>query len=140
MLGDFNSHLGVHRIGFEECTGKFGYGLQNKEGKDLLEVCAGAGWKIVNTWFDKRESHRVTYKSGGRFSQIDLIIIKGCDWKFVKDCKVIPSETVATQHKPVVAQIEVQKFEKKIVKIHLNRDDYLSEVMNNTGLQINIFS
>ena len=31
---------------------------------------------VLNTYFKKREEHRVTYKSGGRSTQVDYIVCR----------------------------------------------------------------
>ena len=33
IMGDFNVHVGVVELGEEECFGKFGWGMRNREGQ-----------------------------------------------------------------------------------------------------------
>lgn len=68
---------------------------------------------IANTWFKKRDSHLITYRSGSNFSQIDFILTQKVDQKYCKDCKVIPRESVATQHRLVVLDTCIRSWKKK---------------------------
>lgn len=61
---------------------------------NLLEMCSFNGSMIENTWFEKRDSQLYTYYSGRSKTQIDMIIVRKAQWKYVMDAKVIPSETV----------------------------------------------
>jgi hypothetical protein len=60
---------------------------------------------LVNTFFQKRQEHRVTYKSGGRSTQVDYILCRRCNLKEIKDCKVMAGESVAKQHRMVLCRI-----------------------------------
>ena len=60
---------------------------------------------ILNTLFKKRESHLVTYESGGRRSQIDYIMTRMQDKQSCVNCKVLPGEWEEGQHKIVVADL-----------------------------------
>ena len=53
---------------------------------------------IVNTFFDKRPNHVVTYKSGGRQSEIDFLMCRRQRLDEVNNCKVINGKSVAAQH------------------------------------------
>ena len=44
----------------------------------------------------------ITYKSGNRRTTIDYILVKRTDLKAAKDCKVIPGESIAMQHRIIV--------------------------------------
>ncbi|XP_067349374.1 uncharacterized protein [Channa argus] len=60
---------------------------------------------VVNTFFQKRQEHRVTYKSGGRSTQVDDILCRRCNLKEISDCKVLVGESVARQHRMVVCKM-----------------------------------
>ena len=53
---------------------------------------------LVNTFFEKRPNHIVTYKSGGRQSQIDFLMCRRRQLHGVEKCKVINGESMAEQH------------------------------------------
>ncbi|KAK3537437.1 hypothetical protein QTP70_009974 [Hemibagrus guttatus] len=63
---DFNGHVGEGNTGDEEVMGKFGVKERNLEGQMVVDFAKRMDMAVVNTYFQKREEHRVTYKSGGR--------------------------------------------------------------------------
>ncbi|KAK3507855.1 hypothetical protein QTP70_001701 [Hemibagrus guttatus] len=63
---DFNGHVGEGNTGDEEVMGKFGVKERNLEGQMVVDFAKRMHMAVVNTYFQKREEHRVTYKSGGR--------------------------------------------------------------------------
>ncbi|KAK3530735.1 hypothetical protein QTP70_000759 [Hemibagrus guttatus] len=66
---DFNGHVGEGNTGDEEVMGKFGVKERNLEGQRVVDFAKRMDMAVVNTYFQKREEHRVTYKSGGRRTQ-----------------------------------------------------------------------
>ncbi|KAK3521020.1 hypothetical protein QTP86_018665, partial [Hemibagrus guttatus] len=68
---DFNGHVGEGNTGDEEVMGKFGVTERNLEGQMVVDFALRMDMAVVNTYFQKREEHRVTYKSGG-LKRIDL--------------------------------------------------------------------
>ncbi|KAK3518309.1 hypothetical protein QTP86_020982 [Hemibagrus guttatus] len=86
---DFNGHVGEGNTGDEEVMGKFG----------------------------KREEHRVTYKSGGRRTQVDYILCRRRNLKEISDCKVVVGESVARQHRMVVCRMTLMVCKTKRSKI-----------------------
>ncbi|KAK3562816.1 hypothetical protein QTP86_009973 [Hemibagrus guttatus] len=66
---DFNGHVGDGNRGDEEVMGKFGVKERNLEGQMVVDFAKRMDMAVVNTYFQKREAHRVTYKSGGRSTQ-----------------------------------------------------------------------
>ncbi|KAL6507200.1 hypothetical protein OROHE_022099 [Orobanche hederae] len=63
--GDLNGHVGVSRDGFESVHGGFGFGDRNEAGNGILDFALAYDLGIMNTWFEKRDSHLVTYRNGG---------------------------------------------------------------------------
>ncbi|KAK3506239.1 hypothetical protein QTP70_017788 [Hemibagrus guttatus] len=61
---DFNGHVGEGNTGDEEVMGKFGVKEKNLEGQMVVDFAKRMDMGVVNTYFQKREEHRVTYKSG----------------------------------------------------------------------------
>ncbi|KAK3550621.1 hypothetical protein QTP70_001816 [Hemibagrus guttatus] len=69
---DFNGHVGEGNRGDEEVMGKFGVKERSLEGQMVVDFAKRMDMAVVNTYFQKREEHRVTYKSGGRRTQVLL--------------------------------------------------------------------
>ncbi|KAK3539760.1 hypothetical protein QTP70_013192 [Hemibagrus guttatus] len=70
---DFNGHVGEGNTGDEEVMGKFGVKERNLEGQMVVDFAKRMDMAVVNTYFQKREEHRVTYKSRGRSTQVDYV-------------------------------------------------------------------
>ena len=109
VAGDFNAHVGEVQDGEEECLGKFGWGTRNREGQDLVEMLSRNGLVLAGTFFQKQESHKITYRSGQNMSMIDMLVTRSQQRWRIKDCKVIPGEFVCTQHKPLIFEIRVER-------------------------------
>ncbi|KAK3574008.1 hypothetical protein QTP86_034351 [Hemibagrus guttatus] len=106
MIGaDFNGHVGEGNRGDEEVMGKFGVKERNLEGQLVVDFSKRMDMAVVNTYFQKREEHRVTYKSGGRRTQVDYILCRRGNLKEISDCKVVVGESVARQHRMVVCRM-----------------------------------
>ncbi|KAL5135652.1 Craniofacial development protein 2 [Glycine soja] len=111
--GDLNGHVGSVARGFEGVHGGFGLGEMNGEGKSILEFSEALDLSIANTWFKKREEHLITYKSGGTCSQIDFFLIRKSDRKYCLNCKVIPGESLTTQHRVLVMNVRIRDRAKR---------------------------
>lgn len=109
---DFNGHVGEGNRGDEEVMGRYGYGRRNEEGQEIVDFAKRAELAVLNTYFKKGEEQRVTYRSGGRKTQIDYLVCKRRHLKEVSDCYVLGGESVATQHKVVVAKFNVMTKKK----------------------------
>ena len=63
VAGDMNAHVGK-RQNCEETVGKYGWDTRNREGQDLVEMLVKNQLVVVNSFFQKRESHKITHRSG----------------------------------------------------------------------------
>ncbi|KAK3532699.1 hypothetical protein QTP86_028068 [Hemibagrus guttatus] len=63
---DFNGHVGEGNTGDEEVMGKFGVKERNLEGPMVVDFAKRMDMAVVNTYFQKREEHRVLGVSSGR--------------------------------------------------------------------------
>ena len=69
----------------------------------------GNGLAFVGSFFQKRESHKITYRSGHHKTELGLVLIRKEQlWK-IKYCKAIPGEHTTTQHKPVVFVVPMNR-------------------------------
>ncbi|KAK3526048.1 hypothetical protein QTP70_012886 [Hemibagrus guttatus] len=110
---DFNGHVGEGNRGDEVVMGKFGVKERNLEGQMVVDFAKRMDMAVVNTYFQKREEHRVTYKSGGRRTQVDYILCRRGNLKEISDCKVVVGESVARQHRMVVCRMTLMVCKKK---------------------------
>ena len=111
--GDFNGHCGSDNTGKEGTIGKFGVGNSNEAGDVFVDFAMSHDLRIVNTYFKKAERHRITYKSGGRESQIDYIMCRNSEKGNIKDCKVILGESMTSQHRPLVCTLATRQTKAK---------------------------
>ena len=107
--GDLNGHVGSDMIGYEEVHGGHGVGAPNEDGIKVLDFATAYRIRILNTSYQKRNNHLVTYSSGGRESQIDNIMLRKEHANECRNCKVLPSEAITTQHRILFADLVVKK-------------------------------
>ena len=118
VLGaDLNGHVGEGNIGDEEIMGRYGAGTKNKEGSMVVDFGKRMDLAILNTYFKKKDEHRVTYKSGGKSTQVDYVMWRRRNLKEMCDCKVILNECVAKQHRMVVCKMALMVKKKKAEKV-----------------------
>ena len=141
MIGDFNGHVGMERADLERWHGGHSYGISNDEGRAVLQCAQMYDLAICNTFFQKKDEHLITYRSGTRQSTIDYILVRRQSLRFVKDCKVIPGEAVATQHRPLILEMELEKpkktkkrsREKKIKWWNLKNEEFELKFLTQVG-------
>ena len=114
---DLNGNVGEGNIGDEEIMGRYGAGTRNKEGSMVVDFGKRMGLAIVNTYFKKKHEHRVTYKSGGKSTQVDYVMCRRRNLKEMCDCKVILNKCVAKQHRMVVCKMAPMAKKKKAGKV-----------------------
>ncbi|KAK3515924.1 hypothetical protein QTP86_021051, partial [Hemibagrus guttatus] len=107
--------------GDEEVMGKFGVKERNLEGQMVVDFAKRMDMGVVNIYFQKREEHRVTYKSGGRSTQVDYILCRRGNLKEISDCKVVVGESVARQHRMVVCRMTLMVYKKKRSEIEIEK-------------------
>ena len=96
VLGaDLNGHVGEGNIEDKEIMGRDGAGTRNKEGSMVVDFGKRMDLAIVNIYFKKKDEHKVTYKSGGKSTQVDYVMCIRRNLKEMCNCKVILNECVA---------------------------------------------
>ncbi|KAE8281679.1 hypothetical protein D5F01_LYC20678 [Larimichthys crocea] len=63
ICADFNGHVGAGNRDDEEVMGRFGIQERNAEGQMVVDFAKRIEMAVVNTFFQKRQEHRVTCKS-----------------------------------------------------------------------------
>src|SRR5437899_11255467 len=118
--GDMNGHVGEKVDGYEGVHGGKGFGVRNVEGEMLLEFAGAMKLVVLNTWFTKSESKKVTYDSGGNKTVVDYMLVRRCDLT-VTDINVIGTEECVKQHKLLVCKIDLHESVKKVKKKFVGR-------------------
>lgn len=79
-MGDMNAQVGKERSGYGNVIGPWSFENRNEEGENLLDLRLRNEMFIGNTWFRKRDSHKITRYSWDRRyeTMINLIIMKKC--------------------------------------------------------------
>ena len=96
---------------------RYGAGTRNKKELMVVDLAKRMDLAIVNTYFKTKHKHRVTYKSGGKNTQVDYVMCRRKNLKEMCDCKVMVNEGVAKQHCMVVCKIAFmvkKKTEEKV--------------------------
>ena len=99
--------------------GGMGYGKPEPdvESERSLEYALAFDLLLWNTYFKKRDSHLITYKSRNIAMQIDFILFRRTMRRLVKDVKVIPGDEVALQHQLLVCDMRVDVPPKSKCKV-----------------------
>jgi len=106
--GDFNRHIGVDSSEYDSAHGGFGFGERNNGGVSVLDFVVAYELSVVNFFFKKKEDHLVIFKSGSVKTRIDYFLTRADSWRFCKDCKVIPSECIGSQHRLLVLDVKLK--------------------------------
>ena len=72
----------------------------------MLHLAQAFDLAIVNTLYSKRREHLLIYKCGVNATVIDYIMVRREYLRELKNCKVIPGEAVATQHRMLVMEMK----------------------------------
>ena len=111
-MGDFNGHVGKRIEGHEDVNEGNGIGERNMEGKMLLEFCDEKELCVANKWFRKGEKRKTSNSARGNESEIDFVLARKGNRKYLRVVKVIPGEL---QHRLVVTGL-VKKKVKTVVR------------------------
>ncbi|XP_037774546.1 uncharacterized protein LOC119571206 [Penaeus monodon] len=77
ILGDFSVRVGADHDSWPSCLGHFGVGKINKNGQCLLEFCSYNGLCVMNSYFQAKPQHKVSWHhpSSKHWHQLDMILI-----------------------------------------------------------------
>ena len=87
---------------------RYGYGERNADGDRVLDFPVTNDFVIENSFFDKRDSHLINFKSGNAKTQIVFILLRKCNLKTAKNIKVIPSEECVPQLKLLTCELQLK--------------------------------
>lgn len=112
-IGDFNSKVGWKRK--EQCLGNYGYGVRNARGERLIEFAEGNNYRILNTFFNKREEDKWTWISpnGEYRNEIDFVMAN--KWDNIVDVEVITSIDIQSDHRAVGMRLNWGKKKVKYI-------------------------
>ncbi|KAM1178219.1 hypothetical protein ACFX2G_017970 [Malus domestica] len=113
LCRDLNGRVGRETCNYRGFHGGHGFGERNEDGGAILDFAMAYDLFLANTFFKKREEHVITYKSGSSKTQIDFLLMRKGDRRTCKDCKVIPGESLANQHRLLVMDVHIKRVRKK---------------------------
>ena len=114
---DLNRHVSEGNIGVRKVMGRYGAGTSNEEGQMVVNFAKRIDLAVVNIYFKKKDKHRVTYKSGGKSTQVDYVMCRRRDLKEMCNCRVMVNECLAKQHHMVVCKMALMVKKKKARKV-----------------------
>ena len=91
-LGYLNRHGGRHIDGYDRVHGGYGVGQRNFEGKMLFELCLEKELCVTNTWLKREEMWKVTFRMCENETEIDFVLTKKEQRRFIRNVKVNPEE------------------------------------------------
>ncbi|XP_019261285.1 PREDICTED: uncharacterized protein LOC109239212 [Nicotiana attenuata] len=91
----------------------FGFGDRNGGGTLLLGFARAFELVMENSMFSKWEEYYASFWSMVAKTQVDYLLLRRCDRGLCEDCKVIPSENLATQHRLLVMDVGISMKRKK---------------------------
>ena len=116
VLGaDLNESLGKGNIRYEEIMGRYGAETRHKKGSMVVDFAKRMDFAIVNTYFKKKDEHRLTYKSGGKSTQVDYGMCRRRNLKEMCESKVMVIEYVAKQDLMAVCKMALM-VKKKVTE------------------------
>ena len=89
---DLNGHIGTSRYEFDSVHGGFSFGKRNEPDNSILDFALSYDLILANTWFRKRESDLITFRSGSSANQIDFFLTRKVDRGCCMNFKVVPGE------------------------------------------------
>lgn len=114
IRGVLYGHVGRCNLSYREIVGQFGYGCINKDGEQILDFCVRHNIALVKIFLNKKTEHLITHKSDNKQSQIDYLLTNRSLLKTIRNCKVIPDESLTSQHRILVSYIKLPKHVKCI--------------------------
>nr|GEY73509.1 hypothetical protein [Tanacetum cinerariifolium] len=61
-------------------------------------------------YLSERDSHLITFQSGGHNTQIDYLLVRKGDLKACKDCRAFPGEACLSQHRLIIMDVLLERL------------------------------
>ena len=113
IIGDFNGRIGCNNAGVEDIMGSFGEQKEaNKNGKRLIDFCAGIGLVITNSVFKHKDIHKYTWEEPARKrkSIIDYILVSKDLRRYVMNTRVFRGFEIESDHYMVGCTLRINGF------------------------------
>ena len=95
--------------------------MRNDDGRELLDFASANDLMVVNTFFKKKDDQLITFQSGGRNTQIDYALVRQEYRNKCRNCKVLPTEKVASQHLLLVTNLKWKNKTRKPIRAQRER-------------------
>ena len=66
-----------------------GFSAHNGKDENWWKCLGETGWYYAGTFFQKKESHKITYMSGRHNTDLDLLVVRQQQFMRAKDCKAL---------------------------------------------------
>jgi exonuclease III len=106
LMGDLNAQVGNSRLG--NYRGRHGENIINKNGDKLLDFVSYNHLKIMNTFFEHKDSHQYTWSAREQKSIIDYIITNEKLSLIILDTRVYRSFEIESHHYMLVSPARLQ--------------------------------
>lgn len=140
VIGDLNAKIGKRQEENENSVGKFGVGERNERGDFLINFTEANKMYIMNTFFQKREHRKWTWRSPNWEIKNEIDFIISDNTQIIQDVTVLNTVSVGSDHRMVRAKIYVNTKKDRIrnltqrkaqidtIKLALKQQLYLAEL------------
>ena len=122
VIGDWNAKVGQDET--NGTTGRFGQGVRNERGDQLVEFCSRNDFQIMNTFFKLHAWRLYTWRLPDQTTknQIDYIIFETRWRNSVRRVTTLPGADCGTDHNLLIADVKIKLKRIKRAKQTLRYD------------------
>ena len=114
---------------FERWHGGMSVGAKNEERERILTMAQTHNLARINTFYTQTEEKLIIYRSGGNATVIDYVTTRRTQLGQIRNCKVMPGESITTQYRLLDCDLcipcikkKTQKRQKKIKRWKINKE------------------